>query len=395
EGVTASATGLLSRSRPLPAAPKAAITRPAAENSTTRPWPVSATQTCPAASTATPAGRSRFWPKAASTRPAAENSTTRPWPVSATQTCPAASTATPAGRSRFWPKAASTRPAAENSTTRPWPVTATPPGCASACSPKARANRGACASGSGPGEPEATGTATSMAASTLPPARAIARDRRPRHRDLVPLIDEQSSPLRPVAAKRSGRLGDCLDDQVNGPADHALLLGHPEAGPVQPGGGPEPGFPVLLPCVAQPDLGRHGGPVRGHRAGHHPVVAVAARALAGKGDLREGPGVQQAGRGDVGIPLRVARSVAARGDAGLDARGAGIGADADLPGLEPEAAVHRHQAEHGLDVGPDGGPLGVQRVGPRRGRPSWDRTGHDGFSSIPPRGPADHDRGQF
>jgi hypothetical protein len=78
---------------------------------------------------------------------------------------------------------------------------------------------------------------------------AIARDGRLRHRDFRPPIDEQGNPFRPVPAKRSGRLGDRLDDQVNGTPDHALLLDHPEAGPVQPGGGPEPGRPVLLPRV--------------------------------------------------------------------------------------------------------------------------------------------------
>ena len=39
----------------------------------------------------------------------------------------------------------------------------------------------------------------------------------------------------------SGRVGHRLDDQVHRPTDHALLLRHPEAGPVEAGGGPEPG----------------------------------------------------------------------------------------------------------------------------------------------------------
>ena len=166
--------------QPLPAAPGRRRRRPAPGRRRRTPPPGHGR--CPPPRRARPRRRrpacwSRFLPKAASTRPAAENSTTRLWPVSATQTCPAGSTATPAG-------------------------------CASACCPSALANRGACASGSGrAGEPEATGTATSMAASTLPPAMAIARDRRPRHRDFRPLIDEQSNPFRPVAAKRSAPAG--------------------------------------------------------------------------------------------------------------------------------------------------------------------------------------------
>src|SRR5271166_942844 len=161
----------------------------------------------------------------ASTRPAGENSTTRSWPVSATQMCPVASVAMPAGWSRFLPKVATRRPDGEYSARRSWPVSATqispagsaatPPGSASVCCPNARRKGGACASGPGADaqdaavavrasadDPEVNTVATSMPK----PTRAISRGRRPRRRDKMP-IDQQSNPSRPVIAKRLGRLG--------------------------------------------------------------------------------------------------------------------------------------------------------------------------------------------
>ena len=97
EEVTASATGWFSWPGPPLAEPKMASTRPAEENSTTRSWPVSATQTCPAASW-------RFRPVV---QAVAEGGQLPPgggelhhpvWPVSATQMPPAGPR--PAGWSR-------------------------------------------------------------------------------------------------------------------------------------------------------------------------------------------------------------------------------------------------------------------------------------------------------
>jgi hypothetical protein len=68
------------------------------------------------------------------------------------------------------------------------------------------------------------------------------------------------SGLRPGGT--SGRAGQRLDDEIHGPADHALLPGDPEAGPVEVGGGPEPDGAVVRPGLGNPDLGRHGGAVR-------------------------------------------------------------------------------------------------------------------------------------
>ena len=119
------------------------------------------------------------------------------------------------------------------------------------------------------GRPGRSGTATSMAASTLPHARAITRGRRPRHRDFRP-IDQQSNPFRPVPQSALGRLGHRLDDQVNGPPDHALLLRHPEAGPGPAGRWPGTGLPRHPPA-------RHVARVRsGHAPSRGGVTAPVA-----------------------------------------------------------------------------------------------------------------------
>jgi MFS transporter, DHA2 family, multidrug resistance protein len=68
------------------------------------------------------------------------------------------------------------------------------------------------------------------------------------------------SGLRPGGT--SGRAGQRLDDEIHRPADHALLPGDAEAGPVEAGGGPEPDGAVVRPGLGNPDLGGHGGAVR-------------------------------------------------------------------------------------------------------------------------------------